>query len=125
VIRNLLISWAAMALAFAVTSWLLSGMSVSGGVGTYLWVSLLFGIVNAIPGTLIRIVSAPLTFLTLGLFGIVVNAALLAITDALTSHLTIDAFFWTTIVAAVILAVVAVVVHAILNALLGGTRAAA
>lgn len=115
---RLLVQWAVLAAAFAITSWLLSGMEVSGGFGSYLWVSLLFGVVNAILGTIIRIVTLPLTLVTLGLFAIVINAALLEITDAITSHLTIDDFFWTAIWAAIILAVVSVLLEFVLSLLL-------
>jgi putative membrane protein len=108
-LRALVINWILLAAAFALTAWMLSGMEVSGGVWGYIWVSALFGIVNAIIGTVVRILTIPLTVLTLGLFAIVVNAALLKITDSLTSHLTIDEFFWTAIWAAIILALVSVV----------------
>ena len=91
----LLVRWVLLAAAFAITSWLLSGMDVSGGFGSYLWVSLLFGLVNAIVGTIVRIITLPLTLITLGLFAIVINAAMLELTDAITDHLTIDDFFWT------------------------------
>ena len=53
----------------------------------YLWVSLLFGIVNAVIGTFLRIITFPLTVLTLGLFSILVNALLLQITDGLSRSL--------------------------------------
>jgi putative membrane protein len=99
----LLIRWAVLAGAFAVTAWLLSGVDVSGGVWGYIWVSLLFGIVNLFIGTLLRIITLPLTLLTFGLFLIIVNALLLQITDALSSHFTIDEFWWTAIWAAIIL----------------------
>jgi putative membrane protein len=103
VLGNLLIRWAVLAGAFAVTAWLLSGVEVSGGFWGYLWVSLLFGIVNVFIGTLLRIITLPLTLLTFGLFLILVNALLLQITDALSSHFTIDEFWWTAIWAAIIL----------------------
>lgn len=106
--RSLLISWALLGLAFAVTAWLLSGVTVSGGVWGYMWVSALFGIVNAVIGTILRILTFPLWLLTLGLFSVVVNALLLKLTDSLTSHLTIDSFWWTTIWAAIILSVVGI-----------------
>ena len=106
-----------VAAAFAITSWLLSGMSVSGGVFAYLWIALLFGIINAILGTILRILTLPLTVLTLGLFSIIVNAVLLQITDALSSHLTIDHFFWTAIWAAIILSVVTVILELTAGAL--------
>ena len=104
---SLLIRWAVLAVAFAITAWLLSGMDVSGGAWGYIWVSALFGIVNALIGTILRILTFPLTVVTLGLFAIVVNALMLELTDALTDNLTIDEFFWTAIWAAIILAVVA------------------
>ena len=119
---RLLVRWVILALAFGVTSWLLSGLEVSGGFGSYLWVSLLFGVVNAVIGTLVRIITLPLTLVTLGLFLIVINAAMLELTDALTSHLTIDDFFWTAIGAAVILAVVSVVLEFILSRVLRSAK---
>ena len=114
-LKGLLISWTLVALAFGATSWLLSGMDVSGGVWGYIWVSALFGIVNAILGTLLRIVTFPLKVLTLGLFSIVVNAILLDVTDGLSDHLTIDHFFWTAIWAAIILSVASVVLHLVVR----------
>ena len=120
---TLLIRWVVLAVAFAVTAWLLSGMEISGGVWSYLWVSALFGIVNAIVGTIVRILTLPLLLLTLGLFSIVVNAAMLELTDALTSRLTIDEFFWTAIWAAIILALVSVVLEVVVGLIL--RRAAA
>ena len=105
----LLVRWVVLAVAFGITSWLLSGMNVSGGIGAYLWVAALFGVVNAILGTLLRLLTLPLMIITLGLFSIVVNAAMLELIDAISSHLTIDDFFWTAIWAAIILSITAVI----------------
>ena len=63
----------------------------------------------AIIGTILRILTFPLTIPTLGLCSVIDNAALLKITDSLSSHLTIDSFFWTAIWAAIILSLVSVV----------------
>ena len=90
-------------------------MDVSGGVWGYLVVSLLFGIVNAVIGTLLRLLTLPLTVVTLGLFSFIVNAVLLVITDALTDDLTIDSFFWTAIWAAIIMAIVSMVLNLIVS----------
>jgi putative membrane protein len=109
VFRSLLITWAVLALAFALTSWILDGLTVSGGVWGYIWVSALFGIVNAIIGTILRLLTLPVIILTLGLFGIIVNALLLELTDWLSHDLTIDSFFWTAIWAAIILSICTVV----------------
>lgn len=101
--------------AFAVAAAVLDGMDVSGGFFTYLWIAAIFGVVNAIIGTILRILTFPLTLLTLGLFAIIVNALLLEITDGLTSHLTIDEFWWTAIWGALIIAVVSVVIESIIG----------
>jgi putative membrane protein len=118
VLVRLLVRWVVLAVAFGITSWLLSGMEVSGGFGSYLWVSLLFGIVNAVVGTIVRLITLPLQLITLGLISIVINAAMLELTDAITDHLTIDDFFWTAIWAAIILAVVTVLLEFVLGLLL-------
>jgi putative membrane protein len=104
-VRSLLIRWALLACAFALTAWIVSGLTVSGGVWGYIWVSALFGIVNAIVGTILRVLTFPLLILTLGLFSVIVNALLLKLTDSLSSHLTIDSFWWTAIWAAIILSI--------------------
>jgi putative membrane protein len=95
---------------------LLGGMDVEGGFWAYVWVSAVFGILNAIVGTILRVITFPLYLLTFGLFSVIVNAILLSITDALTSHLTIDEFWWTAIWAAIIMAVVSMVLDALLGA---------
>jgi len=68
------------------------GIHLNGGFAWLLWIALIFSVVNLILGPLFRLLSLPFIILTLGLFLIVVNAALLGITAALTSHLSIDNF---------------------------------
>jgi putative membrane protein len=121
---SLLIRWLALAAAFAITAWLLSGIDVSGGFGTYLWLALLFGIVNAVIGTILRLITLPLRVITLGLFSIVINAFLLEILDWISDRFTIDHFFWTAIWGAIILAVVSVVLDFLLGAAFVRDRAA-
>jgi putative membrane protein len=115
VLRSFVIYLVVVAAAFAITSWLLDGMNVSGGFFSYVWVALIFGVVNAIIGTILRIITLPLTLVTLGLFSIIVNALLLDITDGITDHLTIDHFWWTAIWGALILSIVTVLLQVILS----------
>lgn len=63
-----------------------------GTAGTYLWVALLFAVVNSIVGPVIRLLSLPFVVLTMGLFLLVINAALLGLTAALSDRLTVDGF---------------------------------
>jgi putative membrane protein len=119
VLVGLLIGWALLALAFAVTSWLVPGMDVSGGFWSYVWISAVFGIVNAVLGTILRILTFPLILLTFGLFALIINAVLLSITDAITDRLTIDEFWWTAIWAAAVLALVSLALGIALRLLMG------
>lgn len=75
-----------------------------GEYGTYLWIGLIFGVVNAIVGPVLRLLSLPFVVLTLGLFLLVINAALLGLTAAITDRLTIDGF-GTAVLGGLILAV--------------------
>ena len=61
-----------------------------GEYGTYLWIGLIFGVVNAIVGPILRMLALPFVVLTLGLFLLVINAVLLALTAGLTDRLAID-----------------------------------
>jgi putative membrane protein len=125
VIVALLIRWVVYAVAFAVTAWLLDGMSVSGGFGTYLWLALLFGIIDAVVGTILKLLTLPLMVITLGLFALVINAFLLQILDWISSHFTIDHFFWTAIWGAIILAIVSVVLALFVSVTFGRRHRAA
>lgn len=120
-------------LALWIASWILPGLDISttatteavaqGGVtqGTdplgiilaYLFIGLIFGLVNALVRPIVSLLSLPITILTLGLFTIVINAAMLYLTSWLSSytpvHFTIDAFFWTAVLAAIIITLVSLV----------------
>jgi putative membrane protein len=63
-----------------------------GEPGTYLWIGLLFGLVNAVVGSVLRLVAFPVVVLTLGLFLLLINAALLGITAAISDRLDISGF---------------------------------
>jgi putative membrane protein len=121
---SLIVRWAVLAATFALTSWILSGMTINGGFWSVLWVSLIFGIVNVLIGTIVRILTLPLTILTLGLFAIVINALLLELTDWITDRLTIDDFFWTAILAAIIMAIVGMVLDVVVRSIWRPARAA-
>jgi putative membrane protein len=91
-----------LAAAIWLTTWLLPDVTITGGFFTYLWIALLFALVNAILGPILHIVALPITAITLGLFALVVNAALVGITAALSPDFSIDGFF-TAVIAAVLI----------------------
>lgn len=100
-----------MAGVFWLVTQVLSGVDVIGNpngplgtVGTFLWIALIFAVVNAIVGPILRLLSLPFVLLTLGLFLLVINAALLGITAAITDRLQIDSF-WSAIAGGFLIAV--------------------
>ena len=107
-LRVFLVSWGVLAAAFAIVAWLLPGVTISGGVTGYLTVSLVFGVINAFVGTLLRMLALP----------VLINAVLLAITDSLSGDLTIDSFWWTAIWAAIVLSLATVLLQQIARRLL-------
>jgi putative membrane protein len=85
-----------------------------GEFGTYLWIALIFGIVNAVVGPVLRLLSLPFVLLTLGLFLLVINAALLGLTALLSDRLTIDGF-GTAVIGGLILAIASWVADQLLD----------
>ena len=102
---KLLVRWAALALSFWVATALIPGIDVKGGFTTYLWVALLFGLLNATLGSLLKLLTLPAVILTLGLFLVVVNAAMLMLVSRWSESLDVNNF-WAAIFAAVIISVV-------------------
>jgi putative membrane protein len=120
-------------LALWIASWLLPGLDITttatteavaktgvnqgtdaaGIVLAYLFVGLIFGLVNAFVRPVVSFLSLPITILTLGLFTVVINAAMLYLTSWISSHtpvhFTIDSFFWTAVLAAIIITVISLV----------------
>jgi putative membrane protein len=92
--KSLLLGWIVLAMAIGLVAALLPGFHVDGGFLTLLWISALYGFVNVTLGTLLALLTLPLVLLTLGLFTIVINAALFELVDFLSDSLEIDGFLW-------------------------------
>jgi putative membrane protein len=83
---------------------IIPGVHVVGGFVDLLWIAVVFSLVNLIVGPIIKILSLPFVILTLGLFLLVINAALFGLTAALSSHLNIDGF-WPAVVGGTLVAI--------------------
>ncbi len=79
---RLLVNWILAALAVWIVAHLISGISVSGFKGA-LVAALVIGFINATIGALLKILTFPLTLLTLGLFWLVINALMLELASVL------------------------------------------
>lgn len=112
-LRLIVLRWAAGALAVGLTAALLPGFDVDGGIATLFGIALVLGIVNAVVGTVVRILALPLIVLTLGVVLLAINALMLLLTDGLLDSLEIDGFWWAlagSLVISLVMAVVEVVV---------------
>jgi putative membrane protein len=56
------------------------------GVGTVVILAIIFGLVNMLIGPILRFISAPITWLTHGLFQVIINWILLAIAVAISPN---------------------------------------
>jgi putative membrane protein len=81
---RLLLNWILSALAVWIVSRIVPGISVSGPVAALI-AALVIGFINATIGALLKILTFPLTLLTLGLFWLVINALMLKLASALLS----------------------------------------
>ena len=101
---RLLIRWGALAASFWVATALIPGIDVIGGFTTYLWVALLFGLINSIRGGLVKLLTLPAVILTFGLFLIVVNASMLMLTAEWSDKLDVTNF-WSAVLASLVISV--------------------
>jgi putative membrane protein len=73
--QGIIVRTLVIATGIAVAAWLIPGIRVDGP-GTLLIAALLMGLVNAFVRPLIVLLTLPLTILSLGLFLVVINAAM-------------------------------------------------
>ena len=107
-VKTVVIVWVVLGAAIAGTAAVMPSVEIDGGVVSVLGIAVVFGLVNALLGPLLRVISLPLTMMTLGLFSLVVNAALLGITAYLLDSLDVGGFFPTVLAAILISTLTAV-----------------
>ena len=101
----LLIRWAVLAFSMWIATLIVPGITVDGGVGTYLWVALLFGLINSVFGSIIKVLTFPVSIVTFGLFLFVVNDAMLSLTARWSEKLEVTGF-WSALLASLIISVI-------------------
>lgn len=94
-----------IAVAVFLVAELLPGVQVRNEAVDYLVISVIFALVNMFVRPVVKLLATPFILLTLGLFLLVVNAAMFALTAALTTRLEVDGFV-TAVLAGLLVAVV-------------------
>ena len=102
---KLLLRLAINAFALWFAALIVDGLTLDGNVLQILVVALIFGLINALIKPLLKLVTAPLIVVTLGLFTLLINAFLLWLTSLLTDVLTVESI-WAAIIGALIISVV-------------------
>lgn len=108
---RLLLNWVLSALAVWVVAQIVPGIHVNGAAAALI-AALVIGLINATLGFILKILTFPLTLLTLGLFWFVINALMLELASWFVPGFQVRGFF-----AAFIGAIVLSLVNLVLKAL--------
>ena len=113
--RNFIIRVIISAIAITITASLLPGITLANDtIGTVLIIGLVFGIVNAIVKPLLIFLTCPAVIITLGLFILVINGAMLMLTASFVDALQIDGW-GTAIVGGIIMSIVTMIFESIMG----------
>jgi putative membrane protein len=120
---GMLIRIVATAVAFAILAYVLPQVAFEGGIEELLLLAIVFGVVNGFIRPVVKLLSLPITAMTLGLFGLVVNGLLLLLVAWIAGQLNIDftvgGFPPDLGLDAIIGAIIASIVLGIINGILG------
>jgi putative membrane protein len=101
---RLIVALVVNAIALALCDWIFDGVAIDGW-GPLLIAAAVLGVINAIIRPVLVLFSIPLIVITLGLFLLLINIALLALTDWIVSGFDIEGF-WTYVGSVIVLWVV-------------------
>jgi putative membrane protein len=113
---NALINWLLSALSLMIVAHLIRGFDISG-FGAALIAAIVIGLVNATVGLFLKVVTFPLTLISLGVFWFVINALMLKLASAFVPGFSIEGF-----VPALFGAIVLSVVNLLLKMVTSGLR---
>jgi putative membrane protein len=98
----------------AVSLWvavqLIGGLEVDGGAWNYIWIALVFGVVNTFVGKVVKLVSLPFILMSFGFALFLINALMLELTDALVPSFHVEGF-GSALLGALIVSVVSMVLN--------------
>src|ERR1700745_2880417 len=97
---RMLVHWILTALAIWIVSRFVPGFTISG-LTAALIAAVVIGFVNATLGVFLKIVTFPLTILTLGIFWLIINAIMIELASVIVPGFRVDTFtaaFWGAIV---------------------------
>ncbi|MGB6746373.1 MAG: phage holin family protein [Terracidiphilus sp.] len=108
---GLLLHWILCAIALLVVSKFVPGFHVQG-LGPALIASLVIGLLNATVGLFLKIITFPLSILTLGLFLLVINGLMIMLASGLVRGFYVHGFI-PAFIGAIVLALLGMVIRAV------------
>jgi putative membrane protein len=88
---NALVNWLLSALSLMIVAHVIRGFYITG-FGAALIAAVVIGLVNATLGLFLKVVTFPLTLITLGVFWFVINGFMLKLASALVPGFSIEGF---------------------------------
>jgi putative membrane protein len=116
---RLLVRWLCTALALCAAAWLVPGIEVHGKAWVaYAAMAVVLGLVNAFIRPLLKLLTCPLIVLTLGLFTLVINGAMLLLAARIAERLGVEFFvrgYWPAFLGALIVSIVSMILTALVS----------
>ena len=111
---RLLLNWLLSALSLFIVAHVVPGFHLRGFAAALI-AALVIGLVNATLGVFLKIITLPLTLLTLGLFWWIINALMLLFASALLAPSFVVAGFLPAFIGAIVLALVNMLLRAMVR----------
>lgn len=92
--KSLIKSWAISTISWYLTTLLIPGVKISGGIKNYMIAGAILVLLNVFLKPLIQLLFLPINLLTLGLLGWLVSVAILWIARIITPNLIISGFYF-------------------------------
>jgi putative membrane protein len=106
---SLLLHWIISALSLMIVAYIFPGIQLQG-MGAALIAPIVIGLINATIGLIVKIITFPLTILTLGIFWLIINALMLQLAAALVPGFYV-ADFWSAFFGAIVLSIVSMILR--------------
>jgi putative membrane protein len=122
-----ILRWAINAIALYLAVLIVPGIDLRSNLVSIVWLALIFGVVNALFGPLLKFLTCPLIMLTLGLFTLVINTFLFWLTSVIGQSfgfglIITDPVWWNAFLGGLVVSIESVVMTLILKDELKGRK---
>lgn len=114
-----ILRWAINAIALYVAVWLVPGVNLDAqDYVAFIWLALIFGLLNALVRPLLALLTCPLIILTLGLGTLLLNTGMLYLTEWVAGFFNIGftlSGFWPAFLGALVISIMSVVLSLVIK----------